>query len=55
MTGDRRRGASGDGLRPAVDWPAVLDSLEGEVLAAERTMADGRAEEIAAWGRRAYD
>ena len=33
-----------------VDWASVLSSLEGEVLAAEETMARGRAEEIAAWG-----
>ena len=35
---------------PAVDWSAVLTQLEGEVHAAEETMARGRAEEIAAWG-----
>ena len=42
-----------DGAGPAtapLDWPAVLGSLETEVLAAEVTMARGRAEEIAAWG-----
>jgi hypothetical protein len=33
-----------------VNWAAVLTHLEGEVLAAEETMARGRAEEIAAWG-----
>jgi hypothetical protein len=33
-----------------VDWAAVLGRLEGEVLAAEETMARGRADEIAAWG-----
>jgi hypothetical protein len=33
-----------------VDWSAVLTQLEGEVHAAEETMARGRAEEIAAWG-----
>ena len=37
-------------VAPAVDWPTVLRHLEGEVLAAEQTMARGRAEEIAAWG-----
>jgi hypothetical protein len=37
---------------PPVNWAVVLDHLEGEVLAAE---ARGRAEEIAAWGRRADD
>jgi hypothetical protein len=40
---------------PPVNWAVVLDHLEGEVLAAEETMARGRAEEIAAWGRRADD
>src|SRR3954469_16897386 len=40
---------------PPVDWSVVLDHLEGEVLAAEATMAQGRAEEIAAWGRRSDD
>ncbi|MFD2091939.1 hypothetical protein [Blastococcus deserti] len=40
---------------PPVNWAVVLDQLEGEVLAAEQTMARGRAEEIAAWGRRADD
>jgi hypothetical protein len=48
VTGDRP-------AAPAVDWTTVLEHLEGEVLAAERTMADGRAEEIAAWGRRTDD
>jgi hypothetical protein len=41
--------------RPTVDWSQVLSDLEGEVLAAEQTLADGRAEEIAAWGRRSED
>ena len=36
-------------------WPAVLDALEGEVHDAEATLARGRAEEIAAWGRRHSD
>jgi hypothetical protein len=40
---------------PPVNWASVLDHLEGEVLAAEETMARGRAEEIATWGRRADD
>lgn len=51
MTGDR----PGGGSTPSVDWSSVLDHLEGEVVAAEQTMADGRAEEIAAWGRRTDD
>ncbi len=51
-----RRPGDGDGNRPApLNWAVVLDHLEGEVLAAEETMAQGRAEEIAAWGRRADD
>jgi hypothetical protein len=41
--------------RPAKDWHEVLIELEGEVLAAEETMARGRADEIAAWGRRSTD
>jgi hypothetical protein len=54
MTG--RRPADGDGhAPPPVNWAVVLDHLEGEVLAAEETMARGRAEEIAAWGRRSDD
>ena len=44
-----------DDRRPSVDWSQVLTELEGEVLAAEQTLADGRAEEIAAWGRRSED
>jgi len=36
-------------------WPAVLDALEGDVYEAEETLARGRAEEIAAWGRRSTD
>jgi hypothetical protein len=49
-------GPSGRGdRRPSVDWSQVLSDLEGEVFAAEQTLADGRAEEIAAWGRRSED
>jgi hypothetical protein len=43
------------GGTPPVNWAVVLDHLEGEVQAAEESMARGRAEEIAAWGRRADD
>ncbi|WP_164703243.1 hypothetical protein [Modestobacter sp. KNN46-3] len=39
----------------ARNWPAVLDALEGDVHEAEATLARGRAEEIAAWGRRSTD
>jgi hypothetical protein len=35
---------------PPLDWATVLTKLEGDVTAAEETMARGRAEEIAAWG-----
>jgi hypothetical protein len=38
-----------------LNWHEVLTELEGEVLAAEQTLARGRAEEIATWGRRAED
>ena len=41
--------------RRPLDWHEVLTDLEGEVLAAEQTLASGRAEEIAAWGRRSED
>jgi hypothetical protein len=39
----------------ARSWPAVLDALEGDVYEAEQTLARGRADEIAAWGRRSTD
>jgi hypothetical protein len=39
----------------APDWPAALDALEGDVADAEQALARGRAEEIAAWGRRHTD
>src|SRR4051794_32357433 len=54
MTGDRLEGTGGDVTAP-VNWPAVLGQLEDQVLAAEETLARGRAEEIAAWGRRSED
>ena len=37
------------------EWAAALEEMEVEVLAAEETLAQGRAEEIAAWGRRSED
>src|SRR4051812_11802180 len=40
---------------PRGNWASVLEHLEGEVLAAERTLSTDRAEEIAAWGRRTED
>jgi hypothetical protein len=62
MTG----GAAGRGARTragdfptlveeARTWPVVLDALEGDVQEAEETLARGRAEEIATWGRRTTD
>ena len=48
-------GSGGADAWQARDWPEVLDELEGDVLEAERTMAAGRAEEIATWGRRDSD
>jgi hypothetical protein len=54
MSGRRPFEGAGQPI-PQVNWSVVLDHLEGEVLAAEETMARGRAEEIAAWGRRADD
>jgi hypothetical protein len=47
--------APAGGVPPRVDWSTVLHELEGEVLDAEETLAQGRAEEIAAWGRRSED
>jgi len=37
------------------NWTSVLTEMEGEVLAAEATLAQGRTQEIAAWGRRTAD
>jgi hypothetical protein len=41
--------------RQPLDWQRVLTDLEGEVVQAEETLARGRADEIAAWGRRTED
>ncbi len=41
--------------RQPLDWQRVLTDLEGEVLLAEETLARGRADEIATWGRRTED
>jgi hypothetical protein len=53
MTGGGRF-VAGDGTTPTT-WQDALDDLEGRVLEAEETLARGRAEEIAAWGRRSAD
>ncbi|MET0765722.1 MAG: hypothetical protein ABWY29_12715 [Blastococcus sp.] len=50
-----RPGLGNASAPPPMDWTSVLTHLEGEVLAAEETLAQGRAEEIATWGRRADD
>ena len=58
MTGRRAFEDGPSGERPSppqVNWAVVLDHLEGEVLAAEKSMAQERADEIAAWGRRSDD
>ena len=62
MSSPRRDGPSGPGAAPGTasapstgTWPSVLAHLEGEVLEAEESLARGRAEEIAAWGRRSED
>jgi hypothetical protein len=49
------RARSGEKRRRPQDWHEALSELEGEVLAAEETLARGRADEIAAWGRRSTD
>ncbi|MGY1885737.1 MULTISPECIES: hypothetical protein [unclassified Blastococcus] len=49
-------GSSTSGDRhPPADWREALDQLEGDVLDAQESLARGRAEEIAAWGRRSTD
>jgi hypothetical protein len=53
--GSTAGGGSKDERRRPVDWQEALSELEGEVLAAEETLARGRAEEIATWGRRTGD
>ncbi|RZU34538.1 hypothetical protein [Blastococcus saxobsidens] len=47
-------GDRGNRRRPA-DWHEALTELEGDVLDAQETLARGRVEEIAAWGRRTTD
>jgi hypothetical protein len=52
--GGATAGGKDESRRP-LDWQRVLTELEGEVVEAEETLARGRAEEIATWGRRAAD
>ena len=49
------RSGGKQGQRKPLDWQRVLTDLEGEVLLAEETLARGRADEIATWGRRTED
>jgi hypothetical protein len=43
------------GRRTPATWQEALDELEGDVFDAQESLARGRAEEIAAWGRRSSD
>ncbi|SDF10010.1 hypothetical protein SAMN05660485_02523 [Blastococcus fimeti] len=52
--GDAAHGGRGRRQRPA-DWHEALAELEGDVLEAQEHLARGRADEIAAWGRRSSD
>ena len=54
VSGSARRQGDQRRRRPQ-QWHEVLTELEGEVLAAEESLARGRADEIAAWGRRTTD
>lgn len=51
---DTATGGRGQRRQPA-DWHEALAELEGDVLDAQETLARGRADEIAAWGRRSTD
>jgi hypothetical protein len=53
--GSDDRDGRGDRRRPPLDWHEALAELEGDVVATADTLARGRAEEIAAWGRRSED
>ena len=48
-------GAAAREGRSSDDWPGVLADFEAELLEAEHVLARNRADEIAAWGRRATD
>ncbi|MDT0275639.1 hypothetical protein [Blastococcus goldschmidtiae] len=52
--GDAATGGRGRRRAPA-DWHEALTELEGDVLDAQESLARGRADEIAAWGRRSTD
>jgi hypothetical protein len=44
-----------EGNERAQDWSSVLSDMEDEILYTEHVLARARADEIAAWGRRATD
>ncbi len=54
-TGGSATGHGREQRRSAQTWQQALHELEGDVLAAEQTLARGRADEIATWGRRSTD
>ena len=53
MTDDRRSSALPGAA--AASWPSILDGIEGELLDAQRSIASGDQDRIAAWGRRMDD
>ena len=55
MTSPGPARSGGEPVGAPLNWSAVLEHLEGQVRAAEDTMAQGRAQEIAAWGSRVHD
>lgn len=55
QTGSPGEQATHDRRRPPADWHEALAELEGDVLDAQASLARGRADEIAAWGRRSSD
>jgi len=55
MTAHRRADDAPPRPTPNRAWNDALAALEGDVLLTEETLARGRADEIAAWGRRNTD
>ena len=53
-SGDATTGGR-NGRRAPADWHEALAELEGDVLDAQDSLARGRADEIATWGRRGSD
>jgi hypothetical protein len=54
-TPDPRGSGEGDRRRAPLDWHEALAELEDDVLDAQDALAQGRADEIANWGRRSGD